>query len=140
MIAVIDANIAVALTLDLAYSEEARKALSPVTEMIAPDLVVHEVANTIWKIALREPQLAERGQQTLALLPILFADLVPGKELAQEALTLALATRHPAYDCFYLALARQRKAQLITADRKLANAAALADPKIQVTLVKGPEP
>jgi predicted nucleic acid-binding protein len=39
--------------------------------------------------------------------------------LAGRALEIAAELRHPAYDCFYLALAEERSAKLITADRRL---------------------
>jgi predicted nucleic acid-binding protein len=39
--------------------------------------------------------------------------------LAGRALEIAAELRHPAYDCFYLALAQERRAQLVTADRRL---------------------
>jgi predicted nucleic acid-binding protein len=34
-------------------------------------------------------------------------------------LAIAIELRHPAYDCFYLALAEQRDCQMITADERL---------------------
>ena len=39
--------------------------------------------------------------------------------LAGRALELASRLRHPAYDCFYLALAEARSAHFVTADRRL---------------------
>lgn len=45
------------------------------------------------------------------------------RELAPEALRLCFSLNHPVYDCLYLALARRRDAVLVTADRKLAQAA-----------------
>jgi predicted nucleic acid-binding protein len=37
--------------------------------------------------------------------------------LAELALKIAEELRHPAYDCFYLALAKETNARLVTADR-----------------------
>jgi len=39
--------------------------------------------------------------------------------LAARALAIAAAIEHPAYDCFYLALAELRDTRLVTADRRL---------------------
>ena len=52
-------------------------------------------------------------------LPILLDELVPLRGLAADAVTAALALDHPVYDGFYLALAVQREARLVTADRRL---------------------
>ena len=43
------------------------------------------------------------------------------EHLADTALTLARKIEHSAYDCFYLALAESRSAQLVTADARLIN-------------------
>ena len=57
--------------------------------------------------------------------------------LADEALRIAVAINHPAYDCFYLALARREAAPLVTADKRLA-AAAQRVPDIEVRLLSCP--
>jgi predicted nucleic acid-binding protein len=48
----------------------------------------------------------------------MLAELCPLVGLAARALAIADELRHPAYDCFYLALAQARDARLITADRR----------------------
>ena len=53
-------------------------------------------------------------------LPRLFAELCPIAALAARALAIAEELRHPAYDCFYLALAEAKDARLVTADRRFA--------------------
>lgn len=45
--------------------------------------------------------------------------LVPSREIYGEAFLLARTTRRPAYDMFYLALARREDAALLTADAGL---------------------
>ena len=42
---------------------------------------------------------------------------------------------HPAYDCFYLTLARRRRAKLITADRRFAAALERVDPPVDYKLI-----
>jgi predicted nucleic acid-binding protein len=49
---------------------------------------------------------------------LLFDRVVPSVQLHREALSLAIALNHPAYDCFYLALAIAEDDVLITADRR----------------------
>jgi predicted nucleic acid-binding protein len=41
--------------------------------------------------------------------------------LAGRALAIAESLAHPVYDCFYLALAEQADARLVTADTRLLN-------------------
>ena len=49
----------------------------------------------------------------------MLADVRSLAPLAAQALEIAAELRHPTYDCFYLALARERRAKLVTADRRL---------------------
>ncbi len=45
--------------------------------------------------------------------------LVPTALLAPRAAAISMLLDHPAYNCFYLALAEQRRATMVTADRRL---------------------
>jgi predicted nucleic acid-binding protein len=70
--------------------------------VLAPELMLTELANTLWKL-----RRADR-----------LNDLDP-QELLAEALALACHLNHPVYDCLYLALARREAASLISSDRRL---------------------
>lgn len=86
--------------------------------LLAPDLVVAEVANALWK----KVQRGEIGkEQTSAVLPHLSGAvlLVPFVGLADRALEIALELRHPVYDCFFLALCEEAAAEMVTADGRL---------------------
>jgi len=120
MIGVLDANIAIALLVDLPYSAAARDAAAKLESAIAPDLIIHEAANALWRIANAGQMDASTCQAVLAQLPRLFDEVVPGDTLAAAALAQAIMRKHPAYDCFYSALAAARGATLITADRRFA--------------------
>jgi predicted nucleic acid-binding protein len=48
-----------------------------------------------------------------------FEELVPTSALKDRALAIAIESRHPAYDCFYLALAERSTSPLVTADERL---------------------
>jgi len=48
-----------------------------------------------------------------------FEELVPTSVLKDHALAIAIELRHPAYDCFYLALAERSTPLLVTADERL---------------------
>lgn len=117
---VLDANVAAALLLDLAYSTTAREAISGAERIIAPDLLVHEFTNVLWKLVASGKMAKSFAHQALSGLDALVSEFVAGRTLAHDALRIAIELRHPAYDCFYLALALDRDAPLLTADRRLA--------------------
>ncbi len=124
---VIDANVAAAQLLDLAYSAKARHALSSAERITAPDIVVHEFTNALWKL-IAAGRINERfAHQALGRLDSLVSEFVNGRTIANDALQIAIELTHPVYDCFYLALARERGATLMTADRRLAARVAGSD-------------
>ena len=122
MKAVIDANIAAALFINLAYSSKARNALAGASSIVAPDLIFPELANTIWKLTTAKHIEMAFGMEVLEALDSLFTEVVPGRDIATAALNLAVKLNHPAYDCFYLVLSIERSARFYTADRRLAEA------------------
>jgi predicted nucleic acid-binding protein len=133
---VIDASVAVKWFVEQDGADEARALGGPSAVLIAPDLVLAEIASALWKY-VRAAMIAEDAAKTaLARAPSAFSWLVPLEELLASAFELSLAMRHPIYDCFYLALARQENAPLITADKRLA-AAAKSLPNIEVRVLGG---
>lgn len=86
----------------------------------APDLFVPETTNLFWKYASFAGVPLERCEEALRKAIRLLDELVPTDDLFEEVLPLAHRARHPAYDGFYLVLARRRGATLATVDRKLA--------------------
>lgn len=87
--------------------------------VLAPELMLTEVANTLWKLQ-RAQQLADLDpQQLLADARDLVDRVEPDRHLQAEALALACHLNHPVYDCLYLALARREAASLISADQRL---------------------
>jgi predicted nucleic acid-binding protein len=117
--AIIDANVAVGLILALPWSEEAREEIRNHAERLAPSIFVAELTNAVWQNVRAGNLTVEAGATSLdEVLPIV--ELSADSALAEPALRLAAAENHPVYDCLYLALAKQRRQVLITADRKLA--------------------
>lgn len=117
--AVIDANVAAGLILALPWSEEAREEIRNHAERIAPSIFVAELANAVWQNVRVGNISVEAGVAALEeALPIV--ELSADSALVEPALHLAAAENHPLYDCLYLALAKERRQVLITADRKLA--------------------
>ena len=118
MTVVLDASVAVKLFLREAGTAEA-EALRAREPFIAPDLIVVEVVNAIWR-HIRVGRAAPPFMATVtAGLPTLCSQLVPMVDLADRAGEIAIALDHPAYDCFYIALAEREGVELVTADRRL---------------------
>jgi predicted nucleic acid-binding protein len=101
------------------HSEKAIDLLESDFDLIAPDIVLIEAANALWKNVRRGLLTAEQAQARLADLPGFFNRLLPSSDFVGEALTLGLATQLPIYDCVYVVASRRTGAKLITADTKL---------------------
>jgi predicted nucleic acid-binding protein len=87
--------------------------------IIAPDLVIPETMNAIWKnVRLGRISIAQ-SRQIGGILPACFHELAGSSKLASRALEISLELDHPVYDGFYLALAQQENAQFVTADERL---------------------
>ncbi|MEA5399120.1 type II toxin-antitoxin system VapC family toxin [Synechococcus sp. BA-124 BA4] len=116
---VLDASAAVRLILGdpaaAAMAEQIREA----AVVLAPELMLTEVANTLWKLQ-RAGHLADLDpQQLLAEARDLVDRVEADRDLQAEALALACHHDHPVYDCLYLTLARREAATLISLDRRL---------------------
>ena len=88
--------------------------------LAAPELVLGEAANALWKKARAGSIARAEAVQALRDIDGMFTGLVPLRLLQDQALDLALRRDHPVYDCFYVALAMREGAPLLTADRRLA--------------------
>ncbi len=88
-------------------------------QLIAPDLVIAEVTNAAWKFVLFDRMAAESAVSAVRKIVKAFEELVPVSVLRDRALAIAIELRHPAYDCFYLALAERSTSRLVTADERL---------------------
>lgn len=129
---VFDASVAVKLLLREDDSPAAFAALEHF-DPYAPDFVVTEVANVLWRRA-RDPALSHRD---LPALVRAFADdleLVPTLPLVPAALELAVQTGATVYDCVYLALALRDGARLVTADERFAAAVTPHHPSAMLLL------
>jgi len=116
---VVDASVAVKWFVDEVRSAEARAVLASGQPIIAPDLIIPETCNTAWKKVRRGDISLEQGAAMVRALPLSFDRLAATAPLSERALDLARRFDHPAYDCFYVALAESESAVLITDDDKL---------------------
>jgi predicted nucleic acid-binding protein len=90
-------------------------------ELIAPDLLMLEVANALWKRVTRQ-DVSEReatgAYRDLMTLPL---PLVSSSSLGAKALELSLKHQHSVYDLVYCALAIEKRCKFVTADQVLVN-------------------
>lgn len=128
----VDASIVVKWFVAESLHHEARCLLSRRIDLHAPDLVLSEFANTIWKKARnKEIQDEKPYLKELSSLPEVIS-LLPDRELIERAARMAIAIDHPVYDCLYLACAEATGSSLITADRRLANKSTAQDFGVRV--------
>lgn len=115
---VVDASVAVKWLVAEAGTDTALALLGD--ELHAPDLIHAEVANILWKKQLRgeiDPELAAYSAEVLTHVQM---QIEACATLLIDAVALAVRLGHPAYDCFYLALAQRMGVPLVTADKRLA--------------------
>ena len=116
---VLDASAAIRVITGDPVASQCRDQLKKAPLVLAPELMLSEVANTLWKLQ-RGGNLNGLDPQTLlADARDLVDQIEPDRHLQVEALALACHLYHPVYDCLYLALARREAAQLLTADQRL---------------------
>lgn len=116
---VLDASAAVMTIVEEPGSDAVDRLMSQ-QAAIAPDLVMAEVANALW----RKVRVGALGPSDVA--GVLdqagkaFTRLLPLAPLRARALDLALRRDHPVYGCLYVALAMREALPAVTADRRLA--------------------
>ncbi len=128
---IVDASVAAKWVLWEPGSEEAIRLQQYANELMAPTLVVAEIGNAIWKRAVRDELSTQDAVDALQAAIALYAILVELAELAEAAAKLSISLRHPIYDCFYIALAQRERAELVTADERMATAARKARIKVR---------
>ena len=101
-------------------------------ELLAPDLIVPEFVNVLWKRVRRQECSRAAAQVVLELWEVDRPSLVASSDLATQAFELATALDQSVYDCLYLALALEIEAPLVTADRQLARAARSVSAQVEL--------
>lgn len=116
---VVDASVAALWFVEGEHADAALSVLDAAADLVAPDLLIAELGNTLLKYVASGAMQPERAAPIVAAARTAMTRFVPMAELHDAALALALEITHPIYDCYYLALARRDGALFVTADRRL---------------------
>lgn len=122
MTLVVDASVACKWFVAEGDEDLADALLSGGEGLAAPDVAVAELCNIFCRkvrLKLMTPAQAEDAASRAASY---FKTLVPCMALARRAMHISAALDHPVYDCFYLALAEELSAEMVTADTRLVQA------------------
>jgi predicted nucleic acid-binding protein len=115
---VVDASVAAKWFLPEIHSDAAVRLLDPAIALYAPDLIVPEFGNILWKKVRRaEITPAEAGEilRAFAGLPL---ELSPSSAFLTSAFALAVALDRSLYDSLYLAVAVAEECAMVTADAR----------------------
>jgi predicted nucleic acid-binding protein len=116
---VVDASVVIKWFIPESHSTAARRLLQLPHELVAPDLLFAETANTIWKKVRRRELSVADGRQLVADLGQINVETVSCRAVAEDAYALANVTGQTVYDSMYVALALRLNTRTITADERL---------------------
>jgi predicted nucleic acid-binding protein len=121
---VLDANCAIEIALNKKEGERLKALLDESDQVLAPDLLVPEFVNTLWKYHQFDQLSPELCDEALTQMLDLVETFVPSREICRDAFALSRAQKTRAavmniYDMFYLALALRENAVLLTLDSTL---------------------
>lgn len=120
---VVDASAFVKLFVCEDGSERMLELAAREEKLLAPDYLLTETANTLWKHVRRHGLPPERALARYETAQHYDVMLVPTEDLLPEALALACELPHPLYDTLYLLLALKGGRTLATADTRMRDAA-----------------
>ena len=115
---VVDASVAAKWFLPEIHSEAATRLLDPTISLYAPDLIVPEFGNILWKKVRRAEITRTEGAEILRAFGALPLELRPSSALLAAAFELAVALDRSVYDSLYLAVAVAEECAMVTADTK----------------------
>jgi predicted nucleic acid-binding protein len=119
---VVDASVVIKWFIEEPLHNHARQLLKGSESLSAPDLLLAEVGNIVWKKVIRGEIGEEQARKITQSLRDLPLALQSSDSLIERALQMALSIKHPVYDCLYLACAEALGGTLVTADDRLGKA------------------
>ncbi|WP_133510473.1 type II toxin-antitoxin system VapC family toxin [Candidatus Thiosymbion oneisti] len=127
---VVDASVALKWFVPETGHEAAIALLRNDGDLLAPDWLLIEVANALWKQWRRNAIDPQQIDDMLGMLTRILV-LSDARPLVGRASSIARSLDHPVYDCLYLALAETNRVPLATDNRTLLKKAAAANFPVQ---------
>lgn len=115
---VVDASVAIKWVIPEEGAEAALRARAHFA-ISAPELIIPEMVNILWKKHQRRELSAVEASIAAGLLANAGITLMPMADLMTPAMDLAMQLGHPAYDCMYIAAAAKLRCRFLTADSSL---------------------
>lgn len=115
---VVDASVAIKWVVEEEGTETAVDLRSRF-RFVAPELIIPECANILWKKVQRSELTRDEAVLAARLIERSGIDFLPMAGLLEKATSLAIELSHPAYDCAYLMAARRTGLRFVTADTRL---------------------
>tara|TARA_B100000315_G_C14513623_1_gene558168 strand:- start:139 stop:945 length:807 start_codon:yes stop_codon:yes gene_type:complete len=136
---IIDASVAIKWFVDENLEANARHIVEYHRDLEAPDFIVTEVANIVWKKHTRKEIDPSQEHTIVAAVPQYIPNLTPILDLNERAFELALELDHPVYDCLYLACAEMHNGTVVTADKRFFNKLQSTPYKEQIRFLDDPD-
>ena len=121
---VVDSSVAMKWFVPEAHSDRALRLLDGTFELVAPDLLLPECGNALWKKISRGEIGLDDGRAIIQALGRAPIRIISSAALVEAALEIATAFRRTVYDGLFVALAVARECPLITADERFVRAMA----------------
>jgi predicted nucleic acid-binding protein len=119
---VVDSSVVIKWFVPEVHSDDALRYLEPDLDRDAPELLLAEISNILWKKVGRNELNATQAEKIAQDVGQADINIHPMATLFIPGLQIALATGRSAYDCIYLALADSLATRVVTADRRFYNA------------------
>lgn len=115
---VVDASVAVKWYVPEVYEQEASRIQASGKLLHAPELILPEFSNIIWKKVRLNNITEKEGQQIITAFSKTILQLYPHKQIIKSAFTGAVITGQTVYDWTYLSLALALSCEFVTADER----------------------
>lgn len=115
---IVDASVAIKWVVSETATSQALS-LHERYSLAAPDLILPECANILWKKVKRGELTTAEARFAARLIEGSSLQLREMAPLFAESVELSVELDHPAYDCTYLALALKENLRFVTADESL---------------------
>lgn len=135
MIVIVDASVAIKWYAGEEYSNNADQLLNGTFEIHAPELIIPEFGNIVWKKLRRNQLTLVEAENIIAAFEDLRIFLHSSKPTLNSAFIGAARTGQTVYDWTYLALAVSMSCKFVTADEKFYKALVNTDYRKHLTWV-----